>query len=174
MQTQKTQQALSHPFALWRKARVSSDAAQLVQLALPMPAEVDGAWCDVDVHEVVHYTALDMVLNPVHQISGAHVEDLNVGHIPNVHKIGSGRKNWLKYTGNLYYVLFLRCIWCILTCPFHHQGKCKSSCSIQCASESPPAPRLYHRSHSPGYSVSLPVIFQRKIDLNEKCFNLNA
>lgn len=78
--------ALSHPISLWWKARVSSDAAQQVQLALPMPAEVDRTWCNVDVHEVVHNTTLDMVLNSVHQISGAHVEDLNVGQIPNTQK----------------------------------------------------------------------------------------
>lgn len=88
--TQKARQALTYPFALRRKARVSSDPTQQVQFTLPMPAEVDGAWCDVDVHEVVHYTALDMVLNLVNQISGAHVEDLNVGHIPNAQNQAEG------------------------------------------------------------------------------------
>lgn len=66
-----------------------------------MPAEVDGAWCDVDVHEVVHYTALDMILHLVYQISRADIEDLNVGHIPNAHKIDGERQNCLKYTNNL-------------------------------------------------------------------------
>lgn len=72
-----------------------------------MPAEVDGARCDVDVHEVVHYTALDMILNLVHQISGAHVEDLNVGQIPNAHKIESGIQNWSKITNSLLSLLLL-------------------------------------------------------------------
>lgn len=75
-----------------------------------MPAEVDGAWCDVDVHEVVHDTALDMILDPVYQISGAHVEDLNVGHIPNADEIGSRRQNCLKCMDNCYYLLCLKCV----------------------------------------------------------------
>lgn len=92
-QTQKTQQVKSHLIALCRKAGVSSNAAQQIQLTLPVPAEVDGARCNVNVHEVVHYTALDMVLNLVHKISRAHIEDLNVGYIPNAHKLGRVRQN---------------------------------------------------------------------------------
>lgn len=47
-----------------------------------MAAQVDGAWCDVDVHEVVDDPALNVVLDPVHQVPAAHVEDLDVRQIP--------------------------------------------------------------------------------------------
>lgn len=53
----------------------------------------------MDVHEVVHYTALDMVLNLVHKISGAHIEDLNVGHVPNAYKIGKWKTEWIEIQG---------------------------------------------------------------------------
>lgn len=63
-----------------------------------MPAEVDRARRDVDVHEVVHYTALDVVLDTIHQISGAHVEDLNVREMPTKQE-GIGSKNMGKLLG---------------------------------------------------------------------------
>lgn len=47
-----------------------------------MAAQVDGSWCDVYVHEVVHYSALNVVLDPVHKVSTAHIEDLYVGEFP--------------------------------------------------------------------------------------------
>jgi len=70
------------PLAAWRQARVSPDAAQQVELALPVATQVDGARRDVDVHQVVHDAALDVVLDPVHQVPAAHVEDLDVGQFP--------------------------------------------------------------------------------------------
>lgn len=153
---------MSHPIALWRKTRVSSDAAQHVQLALPVPAEVDGAWCDVDVHKVIHYTALDMVLNLVHQVSGAHVEDLNVGHVSNAQKIGSKKQTSLKYRHNLCDRLFLTTQGMFSTCHFLHQVTHNLSCSIQCASENLPPPCLCRSFHNLGCSVSLPVMNKQK------------
>lgn len=47
-----------------------------------MATQVDGPGGDVDVHEVVDYPALDVVLDPVHQVPAAHVEDLDVGQVP--------------------------------------------------------------------------------------------
>lgn len=47
-----------------------------------MAAQVDGSWCDVYVHEVVHYSALNVVLDLVHKVSTAHIEDLYVGEFP--------------------------------------------------------------------------------------------
>lgn len=47
-----------------------------------MAAQVDGSWCDVYVHEVVDYSALNVVLDPVHKVSTAHIEDLYVGEFP--------------------------------------------------------------------------------------------
>lgn len=65
-----------------RQPRVSSYAAHQVELALSVATQVDGARCDVNVHEVVDYPALDVVLDPVHQIPTAHVEDLDIGQVP--------------------------------------------------------------------------------------------
>lgn len=44
-----------------------------------MSAEVDGAGCHVDVHQVIDRATLHMILNPVHQVSAADVEDLDIG-----------------------------------------------------------------------------------------------
>ncbi|KAG9332627.1 hypothetical protein JZ751_014725 [Albula glossodonta] len=43
---------------------------------------VDGAGRDVDVHEVVHNAALDVVQNPVHQVPPAHVHDFDIVTAP--------------------------------------------------------------------------------------------
>lgn len=47
-----------------------------------MPAEVDGAGGHMDVHEVIHDTALDVVSHTVHHIALSHVHDFDVGQIP--------------------------------------------------------------------------------------------
>lgn len=64
------------------QARVPSDLALEVVLALPVPAQVDGAGLHVDVHQVVHDAALDVVLDPVHQEPPAHVDHLDQGQVP--------------------------------------------------------------------------------------------
>lgn len=47
-----------------------------------MATQVDGARRDVDVHQVVDDSALDVVHDAVHQVTTAHVHDLNVGQVP--------------------------------------------------------------------------------------------
>lgn len=47
-----------------------------------MAAQVDGSRCDVYVHEVVNYSALNVVLDPVHKVSTSHIKDLYVGEFP--------------------------------------------------------------------------------------------
>lgn len=47
-----------------------------------MPAKVDGARVDVDVHEVVDYLALDVILHSVDQKSLAHIYHLDEREIP--------------------------------------------------------------------------------------------
>lgn len=64
-----------------RQAGVSSDASLDVEIALAMTTEVDGAWSDVDIHQVVDDSALDVVNNAVHQVSTAHIHDLYVRHV---------------------------------------------------------------------------------------------
>lgn len=69
-------------FSSVRQARVSSDASLDVEVALTVATEVDGARCDVDVHQVVDNSALDVVNDAVHQVTTAHVHYLYVGQIP--------------------------------------------------------------------------------------------
>lgn len=64
-----------------RQPRVATDAAHQVELALSVAAEVDGTGRDVNVHQVVDDAALDVVLDPVHQVPAAHIEDLDVGQV---------------------------------------------------------------------------------------------
>lgn len=62
-----------------------------------MPAQVDGPGRDVDVHEVINDPALNVVLNLVHQVSTAHVEDLDVGVLPVIKENGEkkeGKRNF--------------------------------------------------------------------------------
>lgn len=47
-----------------------------------MATQVDGAWCDVNVHQVVDDSALDVVEDTVDQVTAAHVHDFNVGQVP--------------------------------------------------------------------------------------------
>lgn len=64
------------------QSRVPTDPAFEVELTLPVPAQVDGAGRDVDVHEVIYDTALDVVSHSVHHVALPHVHDLDVGQIP--------------------------------------------------------------------------------------------
>ena len=64
------------------QARVAPDLALQVVLALAMPAQVDGAGLHVDVHQVVHDAALDVVLHAVHQEAPAHIDHLNQRQVP--------------------------------------------------------------------------------------------
>lgn len=61
---------------------VPANPALEVKLALPMPAEVDGAGRHMDVHEVIHDAALDVVSHAVHHVALPHVHDLDVGQLP--------------------------------------------------------------------------------------------
>lgn len=47
-----------------------------------MATQVDGSRRDVDVHQVVDDSALDVIEDAVHQVTAAHVHDLYVGQIP--------------------------------------------------------------------------------------------
>lgn len=73
---------LIYLFASGCEAGVSSNSTLDVELALSVAAQVDGAWCDVDVHEVVDNPALDVVQHPVDQVPLTHVHDFNVGEFP--------------------------------------------------------------------------------------------
>ena len=59
-----------------------------------MPAMVDGARVDVDIHEVVDDLALDVVLDFVHEKSLAHVYHLDERKIPGTKQ---GKKKSLGY-----------------------------------------------------------------------------
>lgn len=76
----------THLFPSGGQARVASDTSLDVEVALTVAAQVYGAWCDVDVHQVVDDSALDVVKNAVHQVTTAHIHDLYVGQIPGARK----------------------------------------------------------------------------------------
>lgn len=71
----------THLFSPGRQARVSSNASLDVKVTLTMATEVDGAWSDVDIHQVVDNSALDVVNNTVHHVPTAHIHDLYVRHV---------------------------------------------------------------------------------------------
>lgn len=66
-----------------------------------MPAQVDGAGCDVDVHEVVNYSALYVVLDPVDQVPPSHIDDLYERKIPeHTNKPKKGKfmdSRWIRF-----------------------------------------------------------------------------
>lgn len=51
-------------------------------MALSVPTEVDGMGVYVDVHEVVDYFTLDVVLHPIDQETTANIDDLDEGQVP--------------------------------------------------------------------------------------------
>lgn len=51
-------------------------------LAFSVPTQVDGVGVDVDVHQVIDYLTLDVVLHPVDQETTADIDDLNEGQVP--------------------------------------------------------------------------------------------
>lgn len=65
-----------------RQSWVPSDPALEVELTLTVPAEVDGAGSDMDVHEVIDDATLDVVRDAVHHVALPHVHDLDVGQVP--------------------------------------------------------------------------------------------
>ncbi len=69
-------------FASGCETRVSSNATLDIKLALTMAAQVDGARCDVNVHEVVDDPALDVIQHPVDHVPLTHIHDFDVGEIP--------------------------------------------------------------------------------------------
>lgn len=73
---------LKHLFPSIRQFRVSPDASLLVVMALSVPTEVDGMGVYVDVHEVVDYFTLDVVLHPIDQETTADIDDLDEGQVP--------------------------------------------------------------------------------------------
>lgn len=71
-----------HLLAPVGEARVPSNPALEVELALPMSTEVNGAGLDVDVHQVINNPALDVILNPVDQEPPANIDDFDERKFP--------------------------------------------------------------------------------------------
>lgn len=67
-------------------------------MALSVPTEVDGVGVYVDVHEVVHYFTLDVVLHPVDQETTADIDDLDEGKVP----VGQSEKRKHKRVSQSY------------------------------------------------------------------------
>lgn len=70
-----------HLLSPFRETRVASDPSFNVEVALSVPAQVYGAWRDVDVHEVIHDPALDVILDSVHKVPPTHIDDLYEGQL---------------------------------------------------------------------------------------------
>lgn len=47
-----------------------------------MPTQVDGSGLDVDVHQVVDNLTLDVILDPVDEVTPTHVYHFDEGKIP--------------------------------------------------------------------------------------------
>ncbi len=72
----------SYLFSPRREACVTAQPSFQVVRALSMPTQVDGSGLDVDVHQVIDDFTLDVILDPVGQVSPTHVNDLDEGEIP--------------------------------------------------------------------------------------------
>jgi hypothetical protein len=72
----------THLLSSHGEARVTPNLPQKVELALAVPAKVDGARMDVDIHQVVDNLTLDVVLNSVDQESLAYIYHLYERKIP--------------------------------------------------------------------------------------------
>jgi len=73
---------MKHLLSSLRQLRVASDAFLQIVLALSVPTQVNGMGVYGDVHEVVDYLTLDIVLNPVDQKTAADIDDLDEGQAP--------------------------------------------------------------------------------------------
>ena len=74
-----------------------------------MATQVDGARRDVDVHQVVDDSTLDVANDLVHQVPAAHVHDLYVGQIPGAREAGQAADIQGRSSTPV--------IPCVLTCP---------------------------------------------------------
>lgn len=72
----------THLFSSGRQTGVPSNPSLDVEVALTMATQIDGTWCNVYVHQIVHDSGLDVAKDTVHQETAAHVHDLYVGDIP--------------------------------------------------------------------------------------------
>lgn len=66
-------------FSPFRQVSVTTNAPLNVEVTLTVATQVDGAWCNVDVHQVVDNPALDMVNDMVDKVTPAHINDFYVG-----------------------------------------------------------------------------------------------
>lgn len=64
------------------QAGVTPDLALEIVLAFAVPAQIDSAGLHMDVHQVVHDAALNVVLNSVHQEPTADINHLDEGQLP--------------------------------------------------------------------------------------------
>lgn len=124
----------THLFPPGRQARVSSDASLNVEVTFTVATQVDRAWCDVDVHQVVDDSALDVVKDAVHQVATAHIHDLYVRQVPDA--------RWTRTICQLCQFNLLQAILCILTCPELHPEAGRMTHNTRFSSWSPqwPAP----------------------------------
>lgn len=68
-------------FAADRQARIPTQSALQIVVALAMATEINGAWLHMNIHQVVHDPALDVVLDAVDQEPAAHINHLDEGQV---------------------------------------------------------------------------------------------
>lgn len=126
-----------------------------------MAAQIDGSWCDVDVHEVIHYTTLNVILDAVDEVPGAHVKDPNEGEVSmkqmERQSRGSKEVESIIVGTDAHNILIHLKHQQQCTCPFPRPGGHRTFYNNQYASESPPVLPLCRSFHNLGCSVLLAV-----------------
>lgn len=80
------------------ESRVTPYLPLEVEFTLAVSAEVNGAGLDVDVHQVVDDSALDVILDPVHKEPPPHVDHFDQREIPTeIMARISGDMNWGQF-----------------------------------------------------------------------------
>lgn len=60
-----------------RQPCVSANLAEQIALALTMSTKVDGAWLNMNIHKVIDYFTLDVILDTVNKEALAHIDHFN-------------------------------------------------------------------------------------------------
>lgn len=72
-------------FPVIGQSRVAPDQTLHVVFTLSVTAEVDGVFVHMDVHQVIHDLALDVILHAVHQETLAYIDHLDEGALSEKH-----------------------------------------------------------------------------------------
>lgn len=82
VETSRLRRPQAYLSASWRQARIATQPPLHVVRALSVPTQVDGAWLDVNVYQVIDDFTLDVILDTVDEETAAHVYDFDEGEFP--------------------------------------------------------------------------------------------